>query len=77
MFLERIHKAHEILFALEDIRYTIVTIGTLANPHLTEEYESELMDKLKETEMLLGRVKDCLHKKNATSPLSSDVPTEA
>ena len=38
---------------------------------------SMVMDKLKETEMLLGRVKDCLHKKNATSPLSSDVPTEA
>ena len=75
MVLERIRKAHEMLFELEDIRYTLVTIGTVYNPLLTEDYEAELMGKLSEAETLLAKIKECLHRKVATAALSSDVLT--
>lgn len=76
MVLERIRKAHELLFELENVRYTLVTIGTLTNPHLTESYEEELMDKLVETEMFLNRIKDCLSKQTVNPPLSPDALIE-
>ena len=75
MVLERIRKAHRLLFELEDIRYTLVTIGTISNPHLTEAYEAELMGKLSEVEALLAQVKEHLHRKWTTAALSSDVAT--
>lgn len=74
--LERIRKAHEILLQLENIRHTLVTIGTIANPHLTEAYEAELMGKLEETEALLGKVSECLHRKSTTPALSQDALRE-
>lgn len=76
MVLERIHKAHELLFELENVRYTLVTIGTLTNPHLAEAYEAELMEKLVETEMLLDRIKGCLSKQTVNPPLSPDALIE-
>lgn len=76
MVLERIRKAHELLFELENVRYTLVTIGTLTNSHLAETYEAELMEKLIETEMLLDRIKDCLSKQTVNPPLSPDAVIE-
>lgn len=77
MVLERIRKAHELLFELENVRYTLVTIGTLINPHLTESYEAELMEKLIETEALLDRIKDCLSKQTVNPPLSITIRSKA
>ena len=76
MVLERIRKAHELLFELENVRYTLVTIGTLANTHLAESYEAELMEKLIETEVFLNRIKDCLSKQTVNPPLSPDALIE-
>lgn len=76
MVLERIRKAHELLFELENVRYTLVAIGTLTNSHLAETYEAELMEKLIETEMLLDRIKDCLSKQTVNPPLSPDAVIE-
>ena len=44
MMLERIHLAHTLLHEIENIRHRITIIGTIVNPHLTVEYESDLMN---------------------------------
>ena len=68
--LERIHLAHTLLHEIENIRHRITIIGTIVNPHLTVEYESDLMNRLIETEMLLEEIKERLFKKDAIPPFS-------
>ena len=70
MMLERIHLAHTLLHEIENIRHRITIIGTIVNPHLTVEYESDLMNRLIETEMLFEEIKERLFKKDAIPPFS-------
>lgn len=61
MFDQRLKKAHDILRKLEDIRFQLTIVGTIANPCVSESKELELMIMLEETEMLIDNISKLLY----------------
>lgn len=60
MIKSRILKAHQVLTAIEELRYHVVTIANLSNPFTTNEYEEKLYDKLESVESSIQDIARCL-----------------
>lgn len=58
---ERIMKAHELLSKIENLRFNIVCIANITNPHITDSYERKMIDELIEVENLIQKALEHSH----------------